>query len=319
MGNLNILHVEDDATDAVIFKEALNKSGGGKDTFSIKRVETISAAIKEVYCNEYSAILLDLNLSDLRGIDNVKCLRAENPQIPIIVLTSVDSDDWAHDVLNAGAQEYLVKGHCTGPILSRVIQSSISRKNIENKLYQQAHYDELTELPNKLFFRDVLNASLRRAKRRNTQEAFFFVDIENFKTINRTFGEDFGDNLLKDVAARLQDNLRDCDFIARYNGDTFAIHLDNDSEENIKSRCMMVAEKINNFMSTPFTIQDSTVTVPVNIGMALYPEAGEDYTTIMENVEIAMHFLKVNHKTRCCFTKNIHDHFVEDREKKVSH
>ncbi|NCT41486.1 MAG: diguanylate cyclase [Alphaproteobacteria bacterium] len=311
MGNLTILHVEDDATDAVIFKEALSRNAGSKEVFAITRVETMGAAIKEVYSNEYSAVLLDLNLPDLRGIDNVKCLRAENPLVPIVVLTSVDSDNWANEVLEAGAQEYLVKGHCTGQILSRVIQSSISRKKIENKLFEQAHYDELTGLPNKLFFRDTLNASLARAKRRKNQEAFFFMDIENFKTINRTFGEDLGNCLLKEVAKRIKDNLRECDFIARYEGDTFAIHLDNENDEKIKSRCMLVAQKIQNFMQDPFELQGSNIRVSVNIAMALYPECGQEFDQIMGNVEVAMHFLKVNNKTKFCFTKNLHDHFMD--------
>jgi len=319
VNNLDILHVEDDAADAIIFKEALNKQVSNHENYKITRVETMKDALKELYCNHYSAILLDLNLPDLRGIDNVKCIRAENAELPIVVLTSVDNNKWADDVLRAGAQEYLVKGHCTGAILQRIIHSSISRKQIENKLYRQAHYDALTGLPNALYFRDMLKTTLCRAKRWNRQEAFLFVDIENFKNINRTFGQEFGDCLLMDIAARLKQNLRESDFIARYSGDTFAVHLDKDNDENIKSRCMMIAQKIADFMKTPFHIEGNDLQVSVNVGMALSPEAGEDYKTIMENMEVAMHFLKVNHKTQFCFAKNLHEKFSIDPKKQATH
>jgi len=315
---LDILHVEDDATDAVIFKEALNKDNYSSNVYNITRVETMSDALKSMYNNHYSVILLDLNLPDLRGLDNVKCIRAENPELPIVVLTSLDSNKLADDVLNAGAQEYVVKGHCNGQVLNRIIHSSISRKHIENKLYQQAHYDELTGLPNKLFFRDVMKTTLTRAKRWDRQEAFLFVDIENFKSINQTFGEELGDCLLMDIAARIKENLRDSDFIARYRGNTFAIHLDKDNNENIKSRCMMVAEKVLNFMDAPFLIEDNTVKVSANVGISLYPEAGEDYNQIMENMEVAMHFLKVNEKTRYCFAKNLHQKLSIKADTKIA-
>lgn len=299
----NLLHIEDDEADALIVKETL----GQTRNYNIRHVPTMREALKEVSNNNYNVVLLDLNLPDIAGIDNVRCIREESPDLPIVVVTSVDNENWAEDVLKAGAQEYVVKGYCNGPILNRIIQSSIFRKQIENRLYEQTHYDEGTGLPNSFFFRGMAKTAMAKAKRWNRQEAFMFIDMENMKQITKDHGKEFSQQLIIEIANRIKENLRESDFMAHYTNSSFSICLDNNQDHELKSRTITVAHKLLKVMEAPFSIKGRQVKVSVKIGMALYPDAGQDFNAMMKNVEVAMSFLRVNSNLQYCFAKNLQE------------
>ena len=157
----------------------------------------------------------------------------------------------------------------------------------------------------------MIKTSLARASRWGREEALLFLDVQDFKRINQTFSDEVGNALLVDIAERLTNDLRESDFIARYGGNSFAIHLGKKNEENIKTRCKLLAQKMHALMVEPFKIEDMDVDVSMNIVMSLYPEAGQDFDAIMENTEVAMHFLKVSKERNCCFAKNLHESLHE--------
>lgn len=155
---LNILHIEDNPLDACLIKKFLEEPP--KDIKSKIQNYTITntMTLKEGICNladiknNYQIILLDLNLPDGNGIGNINTIRGINSNIPIVIITSLRDEKIAMDALRRGAQECLVKEQANGDLVKRIIRSSIFRKKVEIDLAQKAYYDDLTSLPNRLFF-----------------------------------------------------------------------------------------------------------------------------------------------------------------------
>src|SRR5690606_20579770 len=125
-------------------------------SYNVTHAPTLAKALLRLDKEAYNAVLLDLNLPDGKGIDNLKALKRYNPDMPVIVITGTDDERTALEALREGAQEYIVKNHGDAHVIQRIIQSSIFRKRIENDLFKQAHFDALTGLPNRLSFEKVV-------------------------------------------------------------------------------------------------------------------------------------------------------------------
>jgi len=170
------------------------------------------------------------------------------------------------------------------------IFTDISRaKEAEAQLRQLAHYDTLTGLPNRVLFYDRLQNEIDRARRYNRIMAVMFVDLDRFKHVNDTLGHGAGDSLLKSVGERLVECTRKPDTVARLGGDEFTIILTDVPEtgyvEAISKR--VVAE-----LSKAIPIQANEVFVSASIGIALYPNDGEDSETLMKCADTAMYYAK---------------------------
>ncbi|PIR34039.1 MAG: hypothetical protein COV36_01505 [Alphaproteobacteria bacterium CG11_big_fil_rev_8_21_14_0_20_44_7] len=300
---LNILHVEDDPGDALLMQEIL-MAEVGISTFDVVHVESLKDAITELNKRGFNAVLLDLGLRDVSGVDNVRIIKEENPDIPIVVLTGVDNEDIAMQALQKGAQEYLVKGHGDGKVIRLAIKSSIQRKAVERQLYHQANYDELTGLANRRLFMEHLEKALIKAKRWKREEALMFLDLNNFKTINDTYGHEAGNELLKQTASRLSSILRESDLVARYGGDEFMWLLDN-SAADIKQGCETVANKMIEIMNEPFILGNNSNQISVSIGIAIYPDCADDAASMIDVADMAMYKAKSHGANRYCFAPSV--------------
>lgn len=170
---IKILHVEDDETDALITQSYLNEYSQGS-SFDITQVDSLKNALKELSTTEYDAVLLDLHLNDVSGMDNILAIKEQCPDLPIVVLSGVDHDATALGAIDFGAQEYLIKGHSSGKVIQLAIHSSIKRKFVERRLFKQANYDELTGLANRRLFHEHLDGAINRAKRWKRSQILFF-------------------------------------------------------------------------------------------------------------------------------------------------
>jgi diguanylate cyclase (GGDEF)-like protein len=152
-----------------------------------------------------------------------------------------------------------------------------------------AHHDSLTNLPNRLLFEDRLAHAIAQAKRQDRQLAVLFLDIDRFKNINDSLGHAMGDELLKEVAKRLQNILRDDDTAARLGGDEFTILVENLEDP---SQAAVVASKIQEEFKTPFKIAGRELHVTASIGISIYPEDGKDVADLTKNADAAMYQAK---------------------------
>jgi diguanylate cyclase (GGDEF)-like protein/PAS domain S-box-containing protein len=162
-------------------------------------------------------------------------------------------------------------------------------KEHEARLRYLAHHDALTELPNRSLFQDRVVDAMQRARRNNTVVAVFFLDLDHFKNINDTVGHAGGDTLLKGVASRLTETVREIDVVARFGGDEFAVMLDGLNEA---SDAEVVAQKLLDVMARPFLIGDREFNVSASIGISCYPTDGADISTLLKNADSAMYWAK---------------------------
>ena len=177
--------------------------------------------------------------------------------------------------------------------VSRVIVISrdvTERKKIEEQLRHVSYHDVLTGLPNRMLLSDRLKQAIAAAKR-NKQDiiSLMFIDLDQFKLVNDTLGHAIGDLLLKEVAIRIQDCLRDSDTAARIGGDEFVVLL-----PNIKRKLdtMVVAEKIRQALCQPIDLADQTLRISSSIGIAVYPENGSEEEVLLKNADTAMYDAK---------------------------
>lgn len=170
------------------------------------------------------------------------------------------------------------------------IKNDISeRKQIEERIRHMAQYDILTDLPNRALLSDRLQQAIAGARRDGTGVALLLIDLDQFKPVNDTFGHDVGDLLLKEVAARIQGCVRASDTVARMGGDEFVAMLRTVGHE---PDALMVAEKIRHALNQPFALAGQSLHISSSIGIALYPEHGDNETELSKCADIAMYQAK---------------------------
>ncbi|MGR8934138.1 MAG: EAL domain-containing protein [Gammaproteobacteria bacterium] len=185
----------------------------------------------------------------------------------------------------------------------------------EKRIMQIAHYDDLTGLPNRVMFCDRLSEALSAAKRHKTCAVVLFLDLDRFKQVNDSLGHHAGNELLKEAANRLVNQVRKEDIVARLSGDEFAVLLFHEkSHESAIYAATIVAQKIIGELSETFFIQRQEIFIGVSIGIAIYPEDADSVETFLKHADIAMYEAKKQgrnnfqffHKNYISETKNKH-------------
>lgn len=156
-----------------------------------------------------------------------------------------------------------------------------------------ATHDNLTGLPNRALFFDRLEQIIRSSRRAKQSFALLFIDLDDFKRINDTYGHLVGDQVLKDVSGFLRDAVRDSDTVARLAGDEFTIILENvQAIENVK----VIAEKTLAAVSQPIEIMPETIMMTVSIGASIFPDHGDDAELLLKKADAAMYRIKEGSK-----------------------
>ncbi|TQV71419.1 EAL domain-containing protein [Aliikangiella marina] len=157
------------------------------------------------------------------------------------------------------------------------------------QLYQKAHFDSLTGLPNRYLLVDRLHQAISKSSRSKSNLALLFLDLDRFKIINDNLGHQNGDLLLKEVAKRLSNLSRDGDTVARLGGDEFVFLLENLNQPKDAAR---TANRILESFKTPFQLQDHILHVSTSIGISIYPDNGTDDKILLKNADISMYHAK---------------------------
>ncbi len=186
--------------------------------------------------------------------------------------------------------------------LAHRVAVALSNAAWEDKLYYKAHYDPLTELPNRVLFQERLQHSITRIEREGGKVALMFLDLDRFKFINDSLGHDAGDDFLIETSKRLAGAVRKVDTVSRLGGDEFTVILpDLHESEDARNDVAAIAEKILREVARPYYLNGQEVNSSASIGIAIYPEDGDNYTDLLKNSDSAMYFAKVKGKNNYQF------------------
>ena len=217
--------------------------------------------------------------------------------------------EWMNEILNTGSSSIeaccvrhdgtLVPYLCNGVVLKNPAGEIIGftgtgrditdRIEAAERMRHMAHYDTLTDLPNRALFSDRLQQALATAHRDQKHMALMFIDLDRFKHINDTLGHNMGDLLLKEAALRMLGCVRESDTVARIGGDEFIVLL-NDIDR--KEDAILVAEKIRQALSQPLNLAGNIIAISTSLGIAIYPENGVSEEELINHADNAMYAAK---------------------------
>ena len=301
-------------------------------------------ALEIIYDNLPDLVLLEVVMPEMDGISVLKALRKSYSklQLPVVMVTSRGSSNEIVQALDYGANDYVTKPidfdvmwarlsnqlmqkqaaeylHSAQVNLEKTIRQRTAELNssnmqlkkeievrllAEDQLQKQASYDGLTGLPNRSLATDRLYQALVKAKRHKLNPCVTFLDLDNFKYVNDTFGHAAGDELLQEVSRRLSDCARESDTVARLGGDEFLLILDDanmDKGQSCEVGIRHVGERIIQAFSKPFLIEGHDLNITPSIGFAIYPKDGTDSNTLMRHADVAMYRSKKDGKNKYCF------------------
>jgi diguanylate cyclase (GGDEF)-like protein len=308
--NSPILLVEDNPGDARLVREMLN--GGATRDFDVIHVERLAEARTELIQNVGTeCVLLDLSLPDARRLEALMQLRAAAPEVPIVILSGLQDELLAIKAVQEGAQDYLIKGRVDSDQLGRAINYAIERKQGERQLEHKATHDQLTGLPNRVLFMDRLTHALAWSRRHDTTFAILFIDLDRFKLINDSLGHETGDQVLIEVAKRLDDALRSTDTAARYGGDEFIVLCEDIADER---QAITIAERIVESVEKPLSLEDDNAFVTASVGVVVASDSNTDPEILIREADSAMYRAK-KRGVRCeLFDNDLRARVVERRE-----
>lgn len=170
-----------------------------------------------------------------------------------------------------------------------VIRDITERKRAEERIHYQAHFDLLTDLPNRNLFLQRLDENISVAGRQNKLLALLFVDLDRFKWVNDTLGHEAGDDLLQQVAVRMKSCVRKSDTVARLGGDEFTVIL---FDVAGVPGAIRVVENMLKQLATPFLLSGQEVSISGSIGITFFPEDGVEREVLLRNADHAMYIAK---------------------------
>ncbi len=200
--------------------------------------------------------------------------------------------------------------------LSGRIGIAMTSQAREDQLLVQAQYDSLTGLPNRILLQDRLRQAKEHSDRSGEPFWLAFIDLDRFKFINDSLGHKAGDQLLIEVATRLECALRDTDTVARFGGDEFIVILQGDLNDNLR---MGMLNRLVQALEAPFTIEGNEITSTCSAGISIYPTDAADIDALLSNADIAMYRAKELGKNNYQFFKQSMNEKVADRLRIETH
>jgi diguanylate cyclase (GGDEF)-like protein/PAS domain S-box-containing protein len=259
--------------------KSLNKFG--RKLFGYSETQTHQRLFSELFgtLDNEQAVQLDDLYSGFRQLYRyqTQCLDAQgNPHSIAWIHSSLTQQDRSNSVLSIG-------------------MDITEQMQVQKQLQWLANHDSLTQLPNRSHLQQQLGGRISQARITQTKLAVLFCDLDNFKQINDSLGHPVGDALLTQVAERLTTLVRRQDMVARLGGDEFVILLDDLAQSEDATR---VADKILRRLEPSFKIDQQELFVSASIGIAFYPQDGDDATTLIKHADIAMYQSKAAGRKR---------------------
>ncbi|HWG70911.1 MAG TPA: EAL domain-containing protein [Steroidobacteraceae bacterium] len=316
-----ILVVDDDPGARLLVGTALEMAG-----FIVATAVDGAAALRKFHEQPADCVVLDVVMPGMSGFEVCSALRAlpDCRHLPILMQTSLDDMESVNRAYNAGATDFSSKG-INPMLLAQRVKFLVRAKQTQDQLRESearvrylAYYDPLTGLPNRQRLLQILEQQVAWAGPRRRGLAVLMLDVDNFSRINDTQGQAVGDVLLKEVAHRLQNCLRDSqptlesdgadkkdvnDWVARTGGDEFALALPGIATAEA---AQLVAQRVRTALARPFLFAQQEIPLSATMGISLFPGDAAAAETLVKNADAAMHHgKKTGHGGLEFFNKSI--------------
>ncbi|WP_425999103.1 putative bifunctional diguanylate cyclase/phosphodiesterase [Caulobacter sp. DWR1-3-2b1] len=274
----------------------LNRAG--EKTLGFSRAEVIGRTDADFHPAEHAAVYLErdrevLKSGEVRVIEEDLVPRKDG-SLAILRTKKIAIND------ADGRPEYLLG----------VSEDIADRKRAEAQIARLAHYDPLTELPNRVLFQKDLSEALARRSRTGDQLAVHFIDLDRFKTVNDTLGHPLGDALLRIAAERLRSCVREGDTVARLGGDEFAVVQSGLTD---LAGATKLAERVVEAMAAPFDLQGHQVMIGASVGVAVAPSDGDDADELLKKADMALYRAKADGRGAFHFFERAMDEQLQAR------
>ena len=197
----------------------------------------------------------------------------------------------------------LLRSHEKEPEIFCIDIDLTQQKEVEQALERLANYDLLTQLPNRHSFLRHVKSLINKAERNSSEFALLFIDLDDFKVINDTYGHDYGDSVLIEAAERIRSILRDYDFVARYGGDEFIVTIEYEGDGD-GELIQTIAQKIISSLKEPIYIKNVSLQIGSSVGISLYPHDTSEFQTLLKYADQAMYTAKEGGKNRYSYYSN---------------
>ncbi len=297
-----VLVADDDMALRLTVGSALQKSG-----FEVVEAEDGREAVEKFVETRPDLVLLDIMMPRLDGYSALQEMRQQprRHQVPVVMITSLDDEESINQAYDAGATDFVTK-----PINYQILARRLQYLLRANRLL--VRFDPLTGLPTREVFLEALEHAIDLAKRHDRVLGVLFIDVNNFRHVNNSFGHRAGDSVLCDLAGRLQTDVRGTDRIARdlielthtsqwgmegiavarLGGDEFVVFLDDVRDVAVVST---VVRRLSTLLAAPFHVDAEPLYITTNIGISVYPVDGDDAESLVRFAEVASHHIK-SHK-----------------------
>jgi diguanylate cyclase (GGDEF)-like protein len=255
----------------------------------------------------YLAELCGIELNDFSGkLDDFVALvhPEDRAQVEDAIYTALDGENFQHiefRLLNA-SKEAIVVSQETALLADKIVTGTVQdlsrQKASERMIHQLAYYDELTGLSSRAYYQAQIEHIIKSAKRHHKQFAFLYLDLDEFKYVNDSFGHHVGDQFLQAVAQRINTVIRDVDLAVRLGGDEFCVLVDDISDE---FQAIDVAERCLHEINQPLVLAGNRLKPRVSVGIAIYPKDGDNEHDLMKAADSAMYAAKTAGKQRYAY------------------
>mgnify|MGYP001605582465 CR=1 FL=1 len=288
---LNVLLIEDETQYAYMLQKRFAKNM--KPIFDVSHAGDLQKGLGHLARGGVDVALLDLSLPDSQGIDTFLSVQAQAPGVPVVVLTALDDESLGLEAVKGGAQDYLVKGRVEGKELPRILLYAVARHKKHAELRTLSLADELTGLRNRRGFTFLAEQQLKLAQRTKKGLLLFFMDVDEMKYINDTFGHKEGDRALMRMAEVLKETFRQSDVLARMGGDEFAVLAIEASRGNAK----MLEARLKENLKKSNQGKNIPAKLSLSVGAAYFdPEKSSTLEDLIAQADQAMYQSKRNRK-----------------------
>ncbi len=286
-----VILADDDPSIRLMIRHVLES-----EEFDIVEAADGIEAIKAVEKHHPALVLLDAVMPGIDGFTTCKQIKDKgHTDVPVMMITGLDDDASVERAYDVGAIDFITKP-IKWAVLKHRVKSVVATVVAERKVELLAYRDTLTNLPNRLLFADRLEHSIDRSARHRESLALLLIDMDDFKLVNDSFGHDAGDKLIKAVGDLLARSMRRADTVARLGGDEFAVIVESiDGTDDAIS----IADNLSTILEHNVRLDDQETFTGASIGIAIYPEDGEDARTLLKNADTAL--FRAKEKGRHCF------------------